>query len=170
MTNEQKSCKVFHEMFSLLLKTVLLNWQNKFGFISHHLFFSFTTISTSRLPLLTSTYRKWLLILSLLSKKITKHLDISLSPKVNFYSLHNHLVFEWCYLHSYSFFWLMKSHSSGVNPNKWLWLMYLPSQLHPGWQIASPAGQTDPVTSTCGSWAITIQPEVLLYLTCSRIS
>lgn len=45
--------------------------------------------------------------------------------------------------------------------------MDLPSQLHPGWGMASPAGQTDPAGRAHGNWAIRTQPRVLLYLTCN---
>lgn len=47
------------------------------------------------------------------------------------------------------------------------WLMYLLLQLHPGWAMASPAGQTDPAGRAPSNWAIRTQPRVLLYLTCN---
>lgn len=82
-------------------------------------------------------------------------------------SLHDHLVFEWYHLYSYPFLWPIHGHPSEVNPNKWLWLIYLFSQLHLGWGIASPAGQTDPAGRAHGNWAVRTQPRLLLYLTCN---
>lgn len=114
--DEQKPCKVFQELFSLVLEAVLQSWQNKFSFISHHLFSSFKSISASKLPLLNSPCRRCLLTPGLLRKTIAKHCDISLSSKVDAYSFKNHLVFN-----DATFtptLWLMQGHHSGVNPNK----------------------------------------------------
>lgn len=79
--------KCFHFLQALCYRT------DKINSASHHLFSSFKAISTmllSRSPLLTSTCRKCLLVPGPLSKTITNHLDRSLFPKVDSYSLHNH--------------------------------------------------------------------------------